>query len=186
MFKRRGKRSDSPSGSDRVGSSFKNLRDRLSGKKGETAKETSTTPSSAVTVPATSTSQPTSQPPAKPVDLHRKQTDEARPIGGPKGIPAQPAPEPPGGLATTGELVAEPADSADSPKPPSEPKISLWDKAYDALKAEDSQHIVDYEDLLSRVLVSGQYISTRYMNWVLTRTGDDSLPLLPPSRYTCK
>ncbi|KAJ5939665.1 hypothetical protein N7466_002799 [Penicillium verhagenii] len=37
-----------------------------------------------------------------------------------------------------------------------EPAISLWDKAYDALKTEQPQLISNYEDLLSRVLIQDE------------------------------
>jgi hypothetical protein len=56
------------------------------------------------------------------------------------------------GPTSTGEVATEPGDL---PGPLLEANVSLWDKAYDALKAEHPEQMASYEDLLSRVLLSG-------------------------------
>lgn len=64
-----------------------------------------------------------------------------------------PAPEPVSGDTKTSSLAANiPGPTADILETPKQSKTSLWDRAYDSLRARDKRLVEEYEELLSREL----------------------------------
>jgi hypothetical protein len=65
----------------------------------------------------------------------------------------EPAPGPGSGDTETSSLAPKiPVPTTDLPKTPEQSKTSLWDRAYDSLRARDKKLVEEYEELLSREL----------------------------------